>query len=119
MQLRAQGFGNDELQWTWNSRVFPGIDPVVAAKGDKVRIRVANLSMTNHPIHLHGVEFIVSCTDGGWVPEQAAWPEVTVDIVVGQIRAIDFVANAPGDWALHCHKSHHEITLDEIERITI
>jgi hypothetical protein len=33
------------------------------------------------------------------VPEQAAWPEVTVDIGVGQIRAIDFVANAPGDWA--------------------
>jgi manganese oxidase len=93
--------------WTWNSRVFPGIDPVVAAKGDKVRIRMGNLSMTNHPIHLHGVEFIVSCTDGGWVPEQAAWPEVTVDIGVGQIRAIDFVANAPGDWAFHCHKSHH------------
>jgi manganese oxidase len=93
--------------WTWNSRVFPGIDPMVAAKGDKVRIRMANLSMTNHPIHLHGVEFAVSCTDGGWVPEQAAWPEVTVDIGVGQIRAIDFAANAPGDWAIHCHKSHH------------
>src|SRR6202049_626558 len=93
--------------WTWNSRVFPGIDPMVAAKGDKVRIRMANLSMTNHPIHLHGVEFNVSCTDGGWVPEQAAWPEVTVDIGVGQIRAIDFVANAPGDWAIHCHKAHH------------
>jgi FtsP/CotA-like multicopper oxidase with cupredoxin domain len=35
--------------WTWNSRAFPGIDPFVARTGDKVRIRVGNLTMTNHP----------------------------------------------------------------------
>ena len=46
-------------------------------------------------------------TDGGWVPESAQWPEVTVDVPVGAIRAIEFVADAPGDWAFHCHKSHH------------
>ncbi len=79
----------------------------MAGKGDKVRIRVGNLTMTNHPIHLHGHEFKVSCTDGGWVPEQAAWPEVSIDIAVGQMRAFDFVADEPGDWAIHCHKSHH------------
>ena len=93
--------------WTWNSRAFPGIDPFVCAKGDKVRIRFGNLTMTNHPIHMHGYDFKVSCTDGGWVPEAAAWPEVTIDCAVGQMRAFDFVANEPGDWAIHCHKSHH------------
>lgn len=93
--------------WTWNSRVFPGIDHIVAGKGDKVRIRFGNLTMTNHPIHMHGYDFKVSCTDGGWVPEAAAWPEVTVDCAVGQMRAFDFVADNPGDWAIHCHKSHH------------
>jgi FtsP/CotA-like multicopper oxidase with cupredoxin domain len=93
--------------WTWNSRAFPGIDPLVAGLGDKVRIRFGNLTMTNHPIHLHGVDFRVACTDGGWVPPEAAWPEVTVDVAVGQMRAIEFVADAPGDWAFHCHKSHH------------
>jgi len=93
--------------WAWNSRVWPGIDPFVVAKNDKVRIRIGNLTMTNHPIHAHGHEFKVSCTDGGWVPEGAAWPEVTVDVAVGQMRAIDFVADEPGDWAVHCHKSHH------------
>jgi hypothetical protein len=93
--------------WTWNSRAFPGIDHLVCAKGDKVRIRFGNLTMTNHPIHMHGYEFKVSCTDGGWVPESAAWPEVTIDCAVGQMRAFDFVADAPGDWAIHCHKSHH------------
>jgi manganese oxidase len=93
--------------WTWNSRAFPGIDHLVCGKGDKVRIRFGNLTMTNHPIHMHGYEFKVSCTDGGWVPENAAWPEVTIDCAVGQMRAFDFVADAEGDWAIHCHKSHH------------
>jgi FtsP/CotA-like multicopper oxidase with cupredoxin domain len=93
--------------WTWNSRVWPGLDPFVVAKNDKVRIRIGNLTMTNHPIHVHGHEFEVACTDGGWVRPEAAWPEVSVDVAVGQMRAIDFVADEPGDWAVHCHKSHH------------
>jgi manganese oxidase len=92
--------------WTWNSRVFPGIDPLVARTGDRVRIRIGNLTMTNHPIHMHGPHFVVTGTDGGWVPPSARWPEVTTDVAVGQMRAIEFNAVA-GDWAIHCHKSHH------------
>ena len=97
----------DFNMWTWNSRVFPGIDPFVIRKGDRARIRFGNLTMTNHPIHLHGYDFEVTCTDGGWVPKQARWPEVTVDCAVGQMRAFEFDAVYPGDWAIHCHKSHH------------
>jgi hypothetical protein len=93
--------------WTWNSRVFPGIDHLAVRRGDRVRIRIGNLTMTNHPIHLHGYDFEVTGTDGGWVPKSARWPEVTTDVAVGQMRAIEFTANAPGDWAFHCHKSHH------------
>ncbi|TDE33355.1 multicopper oxidase domain-containing protein, partial [Antarcticimicrobium sediminis] len=93
--------------WTWNSRIFPDIDPLVVNKGDKVRVRVGNLTMTNHPIHMHGYDFKVTCTDGGWVPEAAQWPEVSVDIPVGAMRAYEFTADHLGDWAIHCHKSHH------------
>ncbi|OYT98199.1 MAG: copper oxidase [Burkholderiales bacterium PBB1] len=93
--------------WGWNSRVFPGIDPLVVRQHDKVRVRVGNLTMTNHPIHLHGHEFTVTGTDGGAVPKSARWPEVTTDVAVGQMRQIEFVADEPGDWAFHCHKSHH------------
>ena len=92
--------------WTWNSRVFPGIDPLVARTGERVRVRVGNLTMTNHPIHMHGPHFVVTGTDGGWVPPAARWPEVTTDVAVGQMRAFEFDAVA-GDWAIHCHKSHH------------
>ncbi len=97
----------DFNMWTFNSRVFPGIDPLPVRLGDRVRVRVGNLTMTNHPIHLHGHSFAVSCTDGGWVPESAQRPEVTTDVPVGAMRAFDFVADNPGDWALHCHKAHH------------
>jgi hypothetical protein len=93
--------------WTFNSRAYPGIDPMVARLGERVRIRAGNLTMTNHPIHLHGHEFVVAGTDGGWIPPAARWPEVTTDLGVGQMRAIEFTASAPGDWAFHCHKSHH------------
>ncbi|MDP1989754.1 MAG: copper oxidase [Syntrophales bacterium] len=93
--------------WTFNSRVFPGIDPLVVRKDDRVRIRIGNLTMTNHPVHIHGHNFAVTCTDGGWVQKSAQWPETTVDVPVGALRAVEFIADAPGDWALHCHKSHH------------
>ena len=93
--------------WTFNSRAFPGTSPMVARLGERVRIRVGNLTMTNHPIHLHGHEFEVVGTDGGWTSPSSRWPEVTADIAVGQMRAIEFIAAAEGDWAFHCHKSHH------------
>jgi manganese oxidase len=93
--------------WTWNSRVFPGIDPMPVRRGDRVRLRMANLTMTNHPIHMHGHHFEVTGTDGGWVKESARWPESTSDVPVGVIRAIEFQAENPGDWPIHCHKSHH------------
>jgi FtsP/CotA-like multicopper oxidase with cupredoxin domain len=93
--------------WSFNSRVFPGLDPLVARLGDRVRVRVGNLTMTNHPIHIHGIEFEVTGTDGGPVPKTARWPEVTTDVAVGQMRQLEFIADEPGDWAMHCHKSHH------------
>jgi FtsP/CotA-like multicopper oxidase with cupredoxin domain len=93
--------------WGFNSRVWPGIDPLVVRQGDRVRMRVGNLSMTNHPIHVHGGDFRVTGTDGGWIPEAAQWPEVSVDVAVGQMRVIEMNTDNPGDWAVHCHKSHH------------
>ena len=101
------GTMTDFNTWTWNSRVFPGIEPLFALRGERVRIRIGNLSMDSHPIHLHGHSFEVTGTDGGWVPKSARWPEVTVDVAPGQMRVIEFIAEEAGDWALHCHKSHH------------
>ncbi len=92
--------------WTFNSKVFPAIDPVVARTGERVRVRMGNLSMWNHPIHLHGVQFWVTGSDGGRWPKSLWRPETTEIVGVGQTRDLEFVA-VPGDWAFHCHMSHH------------
>jgi manganese oxidase len=93
--------------WTFNSKLFPAIDSLVVRRGQRVRIRVGNLSMHEHPIHLHGYRFDVTGGDGGRWPRTAWRNEITEVVGVGQMRDIEFTANEPGDWALHCHKSHH------------
>ncbi|HWA70706.1 MAG TPA: copper oxidase [Polyangiaceae bacterium] len=93
---------------TMNARVFPGTAPLVCKQGDRIRIRLGNLSaMDHHPIHLHGHYFKVVETDGGPLPASAQWPEASVLVPVGSTRTIEFIADAPGDWPIHCHMTHH------------
>ncbi len=92
--------------FTFNSRVFPGTEPLVVRTGDRVRIRIGSVSQESHPIHLHGHSFKVVATDGGNIPPSAQWPETTVLVAPGQTRDIEFIA-LPGDWAMHCHRRHH------------
>ena len=58
-------------------------------------------------MHMHGHTFYVTGTEGGRIPEAAWWPGNTVLVGVAQARDIEFVANNPGDWMLHCHLPHH------------
>lgn len=93
---------------TINSKSFPGTAPLVVKTGERVRIRIGNLSATDHhPIHMHGYRFNITGTDGGDLLESAQWPETTVLVPVGSTREIQFTANVPGDWPLHCHMTHH------------
>ncbi len=96
---------------TFNSKAFPGTAPLLVGKGERVRIRLGNLSpMDHHPVHLHGLSFKVTGTDGGFVPETAQVPDTTVLVPVGSTRVIEFVAEEAGDWAMHCHMTHHVMT---------
>jgi hypothetical protein len=76
--------------------------------GNRVRIRIVNFSTADHhPIHLHGHTFWVTGTEGGRVPEPAWIPGNNVLVAVAQVREVEFVANNPGDWVMHCHMFHH------------
>jgi FtsP/CotA-like multicopper oxidase with cupredoxin domain len=93
---------------TLNARSFPGTAPMLAKLGDRMRLRIGNLSaMDHHPIHIHGHAMRVVATDGGPIPEAGQWSEVSVLVPVGTTRTVEFVANNPGDWAFHCHMTHH------------
>lgn len=93
--------------FTFNGKVYPGTDPLVVKLNEKVRIRLGNLSMDSHPIHLHGYTFTLTGNGAGPLPESARYQDVTIDVPTGSTRDIEFVANAPGDWLFHCHKTHH------------
>ena len=93
--------------WTFNSKTFPAIENLVMRTGERCRIRMGNLSMWNHPIHLHSNPFWVTGSDGGRWPKNQWRREVTEIVGVGQMRDIEFVASEPGDWAFHCHMAHH------------
>lgn len=102
---------NDFNVLTFNSKAFPGTAPLVVGRGERVRIRLGNLSpMDHHPIHVHGLSFKVTATDGGYIPETAQTPETTVLVPVGSTRVIEFEPEEAGDWAMHCHMTHHVMT---------
>lgn len=93
--------------FTFNGRIFPATEPLVVKQGERVRIRFANVTMDNHPMHLHGYAFTVAATGGWRLPKSAQYQTSTVDVVVGNTTDIEFLADQTGDWALHCHKTHH------------
>lgn len=99
-----------DFNWfTFNSKVAPDIEVITVQEGDRVRLRFANLTMSSHPIHLHGHTWKVVGTEGGPIPETAQWPGNTINVPPGTTRDVEFVANNPGVWRMHCHKLHHII----------
>lgn len=93
---------------TMNGKAFPGTAPLVAKLGDKIRVRFGNLSpMDHHPIHIHGHHWLLVGTDGGPIPTTAQTPETSALVPVGTTRTLELIANNPGDWAIHCHMTHH------------
>jgi FtsP/CotA-like multicopper oxidase with cupredoxin domain len=97
-----------EFNWlTFNGKAAPDTTPLLVRQGSRVRIRLVNLGMDHHPIHLHGNTFFVTGTEAGRQPEARWGPENTVLVGVAQARDIEFEAKYLGDWMLHCHLPHH------------
>jgi FtsP/CotA-like multicopper oxidase with cupredoxin domain len=98
------------MEFNWlllNGKAGPASTPLIVRQGDRVRIRFVNLGMDHHPMHLHGHTFYTTGTEGGRIPEAGWWPGNTVLVGVAQARDVEFVANNPGDWMIHCHLAHH------------
>ena len=97
-----------EFNWvTMNGKAGPAMTPMLCKRGERVRIRIVNLGMDHHPMHLHGHQFYVTGTEGGRIRTTAVEPANTVLVGVAQARDIEFVADNPGDWHFHCHLPHH------------
>jgi len=102
---RPGGHRHDYNYWTINGKSFPDVPPIKVRYGDWVRLRLINISQDMHPMHLHGHDFRVIAMDGHPLPQPLILN--TVNVAPGQTVDIDFTANNPGRWLLHCHILHH------------
>jgi manganese oxidase len=93
--------------WCFNGKTFPATDPIRVKTGDLVRVRFANITGMTHPMHLHGHWFRWIAQDGVPLPDPRAMNTIPVD--PGRTIDIDFVANNPGVWPLHCHIIAHMV----------
>jgi FtsP/CotA-like multicopper oxidase with cupredoxin domain len=91
--------------YTLNGKSFPATEPVVAKKGQRVRIRYMNEGMMIHPMHLHGMHMTVIAKDG-WI-QPAPWKCDTLNIAPGERWDVIVNCTNPGTWAFHCHILPH------------
>lgn len=85
-------------RWTLNGRAHPDSAPLAVAQGERVRMRLRNMSDMAHPMHLHGHTFALA--DSGLRKD-------TVTIRPMRTVEIEFDADNPGQWAFHCHNVYH------------
>ena len=91
-----------EFNWlTFNGVAAPMTTPLLTRLGSRVRLRILNLGMDHHPVHLHGHQFVVTGTEGGRAPESTWYPMNTVLVGVAQARVVEFEAKYPGAWMIH------------------
>lgn len=106
--LDVPNTANMEFNWlTFNGVAAPSITPMIVRQGNRVRMRIVNLGMDHHPIHLHGHQFVITGTEGGRAPESTWYPTNTVLVGVAQAKVVEFEAKYPGAWMVHCHLPHH------------
>jgi len=97
---------NDGMHgYTLNGKSFPATEPLVANRGQKLRVRFMNEGMMIHPMHLHGMHMTVIAKDG-WL-QPAPWKCDTLNIAPGERWDVIVNCNNPGTWAFHCHILPH------------
>lgn len=96
--------GGDMERYIWyiNGKTIADEYRVSIDEGEVVRVTFVNETMMHHPMHLHGHFFRVLNPEGKFSPMKH-----TVDVPPNGSRTIEFLANEPGDWMLHCHNLYH------------
>jgi FtsP/CotA-like multicopper oxidase with cupredoxin domain len=96
---------NGEEVYTINGKTWPNTDPIEVKKGERVKITFINEGHSDHPMHLHGHVFKVISRNG--VRMSVPLEKDTLVVRPGEKYEIEFTADNPGNWMLHCHELHH------------
>ena len=99
IQLRLTG-SMKSYDWGIDGKKFPAGEPVEIEQGQRVRLTFKNTTAMFHPMHLHGHTFRL----GG---QRTGPRKDTVNVLPGRSVAVDFDADNPGQWMVHCHNTYH------------
>jgi len=88
--------------WTLDGKTISEADMIHVRRGEKVRFTFINETMMHHPMHLHGHFFRLVTSAGSHSPMKH-----TVDVPPMTSHTIEFAADEPGDWMMHCHVLYH------------
>ncbi len=88
-------------EWTINGRTYDDTVPLTVGQGQAGRLRIVNRSMMPHPVHLHGHTFQLGPAGGDGARKDT--------LLVPSMGAaeVDFAADNPGQWMVHCHNAYH------------
>lgn len=93
----------ERYMWSFDGLKFSEVDePIRLYRDERVRLTLVNDTMMPHPIHLHGMFFDVVTDEGDFKPRKH-----TLVVKPGEKLSVDITADAPGDWAFHCHLLYH------------
>jgi CopA family copper-resistance protein len=93
----------DRFMWSFDGmKMSDAPNPIPFRTGERVRVTLLNDTMMNHPIHIHGHFFDLVTGHGEFAPRKH-----TVNVMPGSKVTWDLTADAPGDWAFHCHLLYH------------
>jgi len=95
----------ERYMWSFDGVKFSEVkSPIIFQQGERLRLVMVNDTMMPHPIHLHGMYFDVVTRN----EEHHHKPRKhTIVIKPGEKMGVDITADAPGDWAFHCHLLYH------------
>ena len=92
----------DTYSWSINGKPFSEDKYIDIRENEVITFRFINKTMMNHPLHLHGHFFRLLNGQGDHAPVFH-----TLDVGPSQMLSIEFHADAPGLWFLHCHNLYH------------
>ena len=101
IELRLTG-NMERYSWSMNGIKFDDAEPIRLQYGERVRFKFINETMMTHPMHLHGLWSILDNGNGQWNPIKHV-----ISVAPNTTVYMETVADAPGEWAFHCHLAYH------------
>ena len=89
--------------WGFDGKKWSQSNIIRFQYGERLRINMINDTMMSHPIHLHGMWMDLYV--GGTLDDNPR--KHTVIVQPAELLTVDITADAPGQWAFHCHLLYH------------